>query len=79
MIATLSRPENSSTVASRRPLQVMRASVGGIGCSLPAFIRALGCKIERYFAIFADLPYENPVRRQEWEQMLETEPRRSVG
>jgi hypothetical protein len=79
MIATLRRPENSRTLDSRRPLQVLRPSVGGIGYSLRALVRTLGCKIERHFAAFADLPYENPLHRQQWEQVLETEPRRGVG
>jgi hypothetical protein len=41
---------------------------------LRVLIRAASCKIERQFATFADVPYHDPLSRQQWEQLWRAEP-----
>jgi hypothetical protein len=36
---------------------------------LRGLMRAANCKIERQFATFADVPYHDPLSRQQWEQL----------
>jgi hypothetical protein len=36
-------------------------------------MRAIGDRMERRFAIFAGVPYHDPIRRQQWEQLWDTE------
>ena len=37
-------------------------------------MRTMSAEIERRFATFFGLPYEDPVSRQQWEQVWEAEP-----
>jgi hypothetical protein len=39
-----------------------------------AAIRAMGDQIESRFATFAGVPYQDPLSRQQWEQIWESEP-----
>jgi hypothetical protein len=43
-----------------------------IGYQLRVLIRAVSCKIERHFAAFASVPYDDPLSRQLWEQLLDS-------
>jgi hypothetical protein len=39
---------------------------------LRVLIRAVSCNLERCFAAFADVPYNEPVSRQQWELLWRT-------
>jgi hypothetical protein len=73
MIATFNRAEDAITVDSRRELQFMTPTFVGIGYQLRALIRAGSCKIQRHFAAFADVPFHDPLSRQRWEQLWESQ------
>jgi hypothetical protein len=41
--------------------------------TLSVCIRTVSDLIERHFAVFADVPYQNPDSRQQWEELWESE------
>lgn len=45
----------------------------GHGYQVRAAIRAIGVQIERRFAAFAGVPYQDPLSREQWEQLWESE------
>jgi hypothetical protein len=50
----------------------MKPTLVKIGYQLRVLIRAVSCKIERHFAAFASVPYDDPLSRQLWEQLLDS-------
>jgi hypothetical protein len=64
---------NSIDIYNRRPLQFMAALLVAVGFHLRLGIRTIGDQLERRFAGFAGVPYLNPLRRQQWEELWETE------
>jgi hypothetical protein len=75
MIATLSPPESWIAVDSDRRWQFMTPPSIGIGHQVRVIIRALSRNIASRFATFADVPYHDPLSRQQWEQLWEETPR----
>jgi hypothetical protein len=73
MIASFSPAEDSIAVDSQGQLQFVTPTLIHIGYQLGVLIRAVSCKIERHFATFADVPYYDPISRQEWEQLWKTD------
>jgi hypothetical protein len=67
MIAIFSPAKDSVTVDSRR--QLMTPTFVALRYRLRVLISAASCKIERQFATFADVPYHDPLSRQQWEQL----------
>jgi len=51
----------------------MELSFDAVGHRAWAGIRILSDLLERRFADFAGVPYENRLRRREWEELWETE------
>jgi hypothetical protein len=68
----ISRTGDSLTIDSRRQLQFMAPAFVDMGDRLRVLIRAVSCNLERRFATFADVPYQEPLSRQQWEQLWET-------
>ena len=64
---------NSIAMDHRRPVQIMAAFFVALGYHVRIEIRALSDLIERRFAEFAGVPYQNPLSRQQWEELWETE------
>jgi hypothetical protein len=73
MIAILNPGWHSLAVDSRRPLQFTRALLIAVGYQLGVLVRFASSKIERRFAIFADIPYHDRLSRQHWEQLWRAE------
>ena len=73
MIAIFSPGGNSLAVDSRRSLQFTRALFIAAGYQLGVLVRIASSKIERRFAIFADIPYHDRLSRQHWEQLWRAE------
>jgi hypothetical protein len=73
MIAIDSPAEDSVAVDSRRQLQSMTPTFVALVYQLRVLIRAASCKIEHQFATFADVPYHDPLSRQQWEQLWRAE------
>jgi hypothetical protein len=57
----------------RRLVQFMAAFFIALGCHLRKGIRTVSDLIERRFAEFAGVPCQNPLSRQRWEELWETE------
>jgi hypothetical protein len=74
MIAIFSPAEGSITVESRRKWQFMPPTFVDIGYQLRVLICAVNCRVERHFATFADVPYHDPLGRQQLEQLWKTDP-----
>jgi hypothetical protein len=74
MIGIFSRSEDAIAVESRRQLQFMTPIFVDVGYRLRALIRAVGCNLERRFATLADVPYHEPLSRQQWELLWKTDP-----
>ncbi len=64
---------NSIDTDNRRPVQFMAAFIVAVAFNFRVGIRTISDLIERRFADFADVPYHNPLRRQQWEELWETE------
>lgn len=64
---------NSLAVDSRRPLQFTRAPFVVVGYQWGVLVRTMSRKIERRFAILADIPYHDRLSRQQWEQLWRAE------
>jgi hypothetical protein len=57
----------------RQPVQSMAAFLVAVGFHLRLGIQTSGDLMERRFADFAGVPYLNPLRRQQWEELWEME------
>jgi hypothetical protein len=64
---------NSIAVDNRRPVRSMTAIFVALGCRVRMGIRSVSDVAERRFAEFADVPYQNPIVRQQWEELWEME------
>jgi hypothetical protein len=58
---------------NRRPVQFMAALIVALGYHVRMGIRTVIDLMERRFAEFAGVPYQNPLSRQHWEELWETE------
>jgi hypothetical protein len=72
MIAIFSPAEDSIAIDSRRRLQFTTPTFVDIVYQLRVLMRAVSCQIERHFATFADVPYHDPLSRQQWAQVWKT-------
>jgi hypothetical protein len=57
----------------RRPVQSMVAIIVALGYRVRMEICTASDVIERRFAEFADVPYQNLISRQQWEELWEAE------
>ena len=64
---------SSITVHNRQPAKATDLSLDALGHRAWAGIRTLSDLLERRFAEFAGVPYEEPFCRREWEDLWETE------
>jgi hypothetical protein len=64
---------NSIAMDNRRPTQSMTALFVPVGYYLRKGIRTVNDLIERRFAEFAGVPYQDPLSRQQWEELWERE------
>ena len=65
---------NSIAMDDRRPVQSMEPILVALVNQLRVSIHTLGDLLERRFAEFADLPYQDALSRQQWEELWEVEP-----
>jgi hypothetical protein len=61
-------------IESSRRSQLVTTVLAALGCNMRVAIRTMSAELERRFATFAGVPYYDPVRRQQWEQVWEGEP-----
>jgi hypothetical protein len=64
---------NLIAMDNRRLIQFMAAFFIALGYHVRIAIRTLRDLIERRFAEFADVPYQNPLGQRQWEEVWETE------
>ena len=69
MITIIGPAENPIVAENRQQSELSTQAFVAIGFHMRMAIRA----IESCFAAFAGVPYEDPLSRQQWEQMWETE------
>jgi hypothetical protein len=73
VITIFSSVEDSIAFDSRRQMRsIIPALIAG-GRKLRVLIHALSCRMERHFAAFAGVPYQDPASREQWEQLWESE------
>jgi hypothetical protein len=65
---------NFIAMDNRRPFQSMAAFSVALGYRVRIGTRTVSDLIERRFAEFAGVPYQNPLSRQQWEELWEEEP-----
>jgi hypothetical protein len=63
---------NSIAMGNRRPVQFIAAIFVALGYHAQVGIRSVSDLIERRFAEFAGVPYQNPFSRQLWEELWES-------
>jgi hypothetical protein len=64
---------NTIAVHNRRPAPLLAAFFVALGGQVRRAIRTVSNLIGRRFAEFAGVPYQNPVDRQQWEELWTTE------
>jgi hypothetical protein len=74
MITTIGPAENPVVVDNRQQSELSTRAFVAIGYHMRMTIRAMSQQIASGFAAFAGVPYEDPLSRQQWEQLWETEP-----
>jgi hypothetical protein len=74
MITIIEPAENPIVVDNRQQSELLTHLFVAIGYRMRMAIRAMSDQIESGFAAFADVPYEDPLSQQQWEQLWETEP-----
>jgi hypothetical protein len=73
-LSTITVPTvNSIAMDHRRPVQSMAAFFVAFGYHARIGIRTVTDHLELRFAEFAGVPYQNPLSRQQWEELWETE------
>ena len=73
-MTTMIEPAQYLTVVdSRRSSQYATTVFGALGCNMRVAMRTMSAEIERRFATFAGVPYQDPVSRQQWEQVWEAD------
>jgi hypothetical protein len=65
---------NSIAMDNRRPVPFMAPNFPALVNHLWVSIRTVGDLLERRFAEFAGLPYQDALSRQQWEELWEAEP-----
>lgn len=65
---------NLIAMDNRRRAQSVAALFTALGYHVRIGIRSVSDLMERRFAEFAGVPYQNPISRQQWEELWETEP-----
>jgi hypothetical protein len=73
MITLIEPAEYPIVVDGRRRSLFVTHVFGALGYKVRGAMRTIGAEIERRFARFADLPYQDSVSRQQWEQVWEAE------
>jgi hypothetical protein len=68
------RTVNSIAMDHRRPFQSMAAFFVDLGYDVRIGMRTMSDLVERRFAEFARVPYQNPLSRQQWQELWEAEP-----
>jgi hypothetical protein len=68
------RTANSIAMHNRRPFKSMPAFFVDLGYDVRIGMRTVSDLVERRFAEFARVPYQNPLSRQQWEELWEVEP-----
>ena len=64
---------NSIALDNRRTVQFVAAFFVALEYHVRLGIRTVSDLVERRFAEFAGVPYQNPLSRQQWEELWETE------
>jgi hypothetical protein len=67
---------NTIAADKRRPAPLLAVFFVALACQVRKAIHTLNNLMERRFAQFAGVPYANPVCRQQWEDLWETEAER---
>jgi hypothetical protein len=67
-------PVNLIAMDNRQRAQSVAALFTALGYHVRIGIRSVSDLMERRFAEFAGVPYQNPISRQQWEELWETEP-----
>jgi hypothetical protein len=67
---------NAIAVDNRRRVPLLAAFFVALGCQIRKAIRTVSDLVERRFAEFAGVPYQNSVDRQQWEDLWETDAER---
>jgi hypothetical protein len=57
-----------------QPIRPIGSFSGSVAKHASAAVLAMGHWIQQRFSAFADVPYENPLNRQEWEDIWESDP-----
>jgi hypothetical protein len=73
MTTMIEPAEYPIVVDGRRRSQFVTNVFGALGCNMRVTMRTMSAEIERRFATFAGLPYQDPVSRQQWEQVWEAD------
>lgn len=73
MITIIGPAENAVVVDNRQQSELSTHVFVAIGYHMRMTIRGMSERMERCFAAFAGVPYEDPLSRQQWEQLWETE------
>jgi hypothetical protein len=74
MSAIIAPTLNSIAMDNRRPVQFVAPIIAALVNHLRVHIRSVGDLLERRFAEFAGLPYQDALSRQQWEELWEAEP-----
>jgi hypothetical protein len=64
---------NSIAMENRRPVQFMAATFVALGYRVRLGIRTMSDLMERRFWEFAGVPCQNPLSRQQWEELWQAE------
>jgi hypothetical protein len=73
MNTIVSPAENLIAANNHRKPQFITITFVALGYQIRMAIRDLSGQLERRFAAFADVPYDDPLSRQQWEQLWEAE------
>jgi hypothetical protein len=74
MVTMIEPVQHPIVTDSSRGSQLVTTAFGALGCNMRVAMRTISAELERRFATFAGLPYQDPVSRQQWEQAWEAEP-----
>jgi hypothetical protein len=74
MIPLIESGEHPIIVDSRGQSRFVRQAFVALGDRARLAIRATGEELERRFATFAGVPFQDALDRQQWEQLWEAEP-----
>ena len=72
----IGRAMDSIAVEKHQAVPFLAAFAVVLRCRMPKAMHAMRDHLERRFAEFAGVPYLDPLNRQEWEDLWETEEKR---